>query len=47
MLTILLATCETALNSFRAADNSVDAKLVADLEKMAARTRQELEALAR
>jgi hypothetical protein len=47
MLAILLATCETALNSFRAADNPVDAKLVADLEKMVARTRQELEARTR
>jgi hypothetical protein len=47
MLTILLATCETALQAFRAADNSVDAELVADLEKMVARTRQELEAIAR
>jgi hypothetical protein len=46
MLTILLATCETALNTFGAADTSVDAEFVADLERMAARTRQELEALA-
>jgi len=46
MLTILLATCETALQAFTAADNSVDAGLVADLEKMVARTRQELAALA-
>ena len=47
MLSILLATCETALQAFRAADNPVDAELVADLEKMVARTRKELEALAR
>jgi hypothetical protein len=33
MLTILLATCETALQAFTAADNLVDAGLVADLEK--------------
>jgi len=46
MLTILLATCETALQAFTAADNLVDAGLVADLEKMVARTRQELDALA-
>jgi hypothetical protein len=46
MLTILLATCETALQAFAAADNLVDAGLVADLEKMVARTRQELDALA-
>lgn len=46
MLTILLATCETALQAFAAADNPVDAGLVADLERMVARTRRELEALA-
>ncbi|HLM36804.1 MAG TPA: hypothetical protein VK287_03350 [Gaiellaceae bacterium] len=46
MLAILLATCETALQAFRAADNSVDAELVADLETMVVRTRRELEALA-
>ena len=46
MLAILLATCETALQAFTAADNLVDAGLVADLEKMVARTRQELDALA-
>jgi hypothetical protein len=47
MLTILLATCETSLQAFRAAGNAVDADLVADLEKMIERTRRELEALAR
>jgi hypothetical protein len=46
MLTILLATCETALQAFRAADNAIDAQLVADLEKVVARTRVELDALA-
>jgi hypothetical protein len=46
MLTILLATCETALQAFRAADNAIDAELVADLEKVVARTRNELDALA-
>ena len=45
MLTILLATCEHSLEAFRAADNSVDAQLVLDLEKMVERTRRELEAL--
>jgi hypothetical protein len=45
MLTILLATCETSLQAFRAAGNAVDAELVADLEKMVERTRRELEAL--
>jgi hypothetical protein len=47
MLTILLATCETSLQAFKAADNAVDAELVADLEKMVARTRRELEQLTR
>jgi hypothetical protein len=47
MLTILLATCETALQAFKAADNPVDAELIADLERMVERTRAELEALAR
>ena len=46
MLAILLATCETALQAFTAVDNLVDVGLVTDLEKMVARTRQELEALA-
>ena len=46
MLTILLATCETALQALTAAGNLIDAGLVKDLEKMVARTRQELEALA-
>jgi hypothetical protein len=47
MLTILLATCETALQAFQAADNSIDAELIADLERVVERTRAELEALAR
>jgi hypothetical protein len=47
MLTILLATCETSVQAFKAADNKIDAELVADLEKLVERTRQELEALAR
>jgi len=46
MLTILLATCGTALQAFAAADNPVDRELVADLEKIALRTRNELEVLA-
>jgi hypothetical protein len=32
--------------AFRAADNAIDAQLVADLEKVVARTRVELDALA-
>ena len=47
MLTLLLATCETALKTFRTSDSSIDRDLVAELEKLAARARQELEALAR
>ena len=46
MLTILLATCETALDTLKAADNQIDTQLVVDLERVVARTRKELEALA-
>lgn len=42
MLTILHAACKTALDAFYAADNPVDTELVADLEKMAERTRGEI-----
>ena len=45
MLTILLATCETALDTLKAADNPVDSQLVVDLERVVVRTRKELEAL--
>jgi hypothetical protein len=45
MLTILLATCETCLRSFKAANNSVDERLVVDLERMVERSGRELEAL--
>lgn len=45
MLRILHAACLTALDAFHAADNPVDAKLVADLEEMIERTRLELERL--
>lgn len=44
MLTILLAACETTLDAFQAADNQLDRELVADLERVIARTRGELEA---
>ena len=47
MLTLLLATCETALKTFRTSDSSIDRELVSDLEELAARARKELEALAR
>lgn len=46
MLRILLATCETALDAFRAADNPLDEEFVADLKRITERTRQELFALA-
>jgi hypothetical protein len=45
MLTILLATCETTLQTFAAADNRLDEQLVQDLERVVDRTRRELEAL--
>ena len=45
MLTILHAACSTALDTFYAADNPIDATLVADLEHMVERTRLEMEAL--
>jgi hypothetical protein len=45
MLTILLAACETAIQTFQAADNPIDGELLKDLEKMVERTRQELESL--
>jgi hypothetical protein len=46
MLKILLATCETALDAFQAADNPVDEQFVADLEHITNRTRDELYAYA-
>ena len=46
MLRILYGTCSAALDAFRAADNTVDAQLVADLEKMVERTRVEAEHMA-
>ena len=47
MLRILLATCETTLDAFRAADNPVDGDFVADLERITERTRVELVELAK
>jgi hypothetical protein len=46
MLRILLATCETVLDAFRAADNPADSEFVAELERITERTRQELAARA-
>jgi hypothetical protein len=42
MLRILLATCETTLDAFQAADNPLDADFVADLQRITERTRAEL-----
>ena len=47
MLRILHASCATALDAFRVADNPVDAQLLIDLEKMVERTRGELERFAK
>jgi hypothetical protein len=47
ILRILLATCETALDAFHAADNPMDAEFVEDLERVTERTRKELAALVR
>jgi hypothetical protein len=45
MLRILHASSAAALDAFRAADNTVDAELVGDLEKMVERTRHEIDRL--
>jgi hypothetical protein len=42
MLRILLATCDTAVDTLCAADNPVDAELLALLRAMTERTRAEL-----
>jgi hypothetical protein len=45
MLRILYGASATALEAFRAADNPVDDQLVADLETMVERTKNEIERL--
>jgi uncharacterized small protein (DUF1192 family) len=45
MLRILYGACSAALDAFRAADNRVDDQLVADLDQMVARTKDEIERL--
>jgi hypothetical protein len=45
MLRILYGACGAALDAFRAADNPVDEELVADLEAMVERTKEEIERL--
>lgn len=46
LLLILLAASERALEAFQAADNPVDEEFVGDLERIVARTRAELDAIA-
>jgi hypothetical protein len=46
MLTILLATCEVTLDAAARDGVQLDPEFVADLERLAARTRRELEILA-
>jgi hypothetical protein len=45
MLRILYGACSAALDAFRAADNPVDSRLVADLETMMTRTYSEIQRL--
>ena len=45
MLVILIAACTTAKTAFEAADNLIDAQLLADLSKMIARSEAELSKL--
>ena len=45
MLRILYGACSAALDAFRAADNPMDERLVADLETMVERTKGEIERL--
>jgi hypothetical protein len=42
---LLIATCDRALEAFQAADNAVDREFVADLERIIARSRRELDAV--
>ncbi|MGZ4371009.1 MAG: hypothetical protein ACXVRK_02750 [Gaiellaceae bacterium] len=45
MLVILIAACTSARTAFEAADNTVDAELCADLDRMIERSESELEKL--
>ena len=47
MLKILYGVCQTALDTFHAADNPLDAEFVADLQRITDRTSVELEAFAK
>jgi hypothetical protein len=42
MLKIMLATCQTTLDTLRAADNPLDRDFVAELEHIVARTEAEI-----
>jgi hypothetical protein len=44
MLTILLATCEVTLDTLKREEVQLNPEFVADLERLAERTRTELEA---
>ena len=45
LLRILIATGDRAIEAFHASDNPVDAEFVAELERIVARSREELAAL--
>jgi hypothetical protein len=45
MLVILIAACSTARTAFEAADNVIDARLCADLDRMIRRSESELDKL--
>ena len=47
MLVILIAACTSAQTAFQAADNLIDADLLADLSTMVVRSEAELEKLSR
>ena len=47
MLVILIAACRSARTAFEAADNVIDAELLADLATMIERSEAELETLSR
>jgi hypothetical protein len=45
LLVILIATCDRALEAFQAVDNDYDAGFVGELERIMARSRDELDVL--
>ena len=44
-LTILLATCETCLEAFRASARPIDSRLLTELESLIQRVRREIDTL--